>query len=491
MITGLNWNGMESVDYVPGGLGDRKWQEILDLVASLGYNTIRMPFTNEALEPGRRINNVDFTLNPDLRGRTPLEALDLLIAGARERGLKVILDRHRTTPNSQTPLWYDDQVPEHRWIVDWRMLAARYAGNDTVIGVDLSNEPRGPATWGTGDPATDWRSAAERAGDAVLEVNPYLLIFVEGVENHGDDHYWWGGNLVGVRTDPVRLRVPGRVVYSPHDYGPNISNQSWFQDPLFPGNLPEVWDHHWGYVHREGIAPVVLGELGGRSVGDDREGQWQKVLLAYLRRYEIGAIIWSLNPNWDTGGVLGPDWETVEVAKQEAYRQILAPPLDVGTAGVFGLATSRLKVLFRQEQPAEDGEVAFSFQLLNDGPLPVELSHLELRYWIRAGRDAASTVVAVEAAEPLAGRVLADLVPAAQGGQDHYLRMRFSPEVGPVERYRTTDRIAVRISTSGWPSRDVGDDYSFAPLGEPDERLHEWDRVTLYLNGRRVWGREP
>ena len=40
-----------------------------------------------------------------------------------------------------------------------------------VIGADLHNEPHSPACWGCGDPNTDWRLAAERAGNAILSVN--------------------------------------------------------------------------------------------------------------------------------------------------------------------------------------------------------------------------------------------------------------------------------------------------------------------------------
>jgi endoglucanase len=83
-----------------------------------------------------------------------------------------------------------------------------------VIGVDLHNEPHGQATWGSEDPATDWRLAAERAGNAILEVNPNLLIIVQGDEQVQGDWYWWGGNLLGAREQPVRLNSPDRLVYS-------------------------------------------------------------------------------------------------------------------------------------------------------------------------------------------------------------------------------------------------------------------------------------
>jgi len=60
-----------------------------------------------------------------------------------------------------------------------------------------------------GDPSRDWRLAAERAGNAILAINPDLLIIVEGVECYGpgskNDPWkgagctWWRGNLLGVR----------------------------------------------------------------------------------------------------------------------------------------------------------------------------------------------------------------------------------------------------------------------------------------------------
>jgi endoglucanase len=81
--------------------------------------------------------------------------------------------------------------------------------------------------------------------------------------------------------------------------------------------MPEIWDRHWGYVQREGLAPLLLGEFGGRSVGEDTEGIWQRALVSYLRENEISYTYWTLNPNsGDTGGILLDDWESVDAGKQ-------------------------------------------------------------------------------------------------------------------------------------------------------------------------------
>lgn len=490
-IAGVNWSGMESGTYAPHGLSHRNWREILDQVAALGYNTIRLPFSNEALEPGRQVSGIDFGLNPELQGLSGLETLDLLVAGARERGLKVILDRHKLTANSYTTLWYNEDVPEDRWIADWQMLAARYYGDDTVIAADLHNEPHGNATWGTDDPATDWRLAAQRAGNAVLEVNPYLLVFVEGVGNHNGEHFWWGGELQGVRSAPVRLAVPNRLVYSPHDYGPAVSSQKWFWDPRFPANLPAIWDQHWGYIHHEGIAPVVVGEFGGRSLGDDRDGQWQKALLAYVQAHDMGTLVWSLNPNWDTGGVLADDWRSVERAKHEEYRKLLAAPLDTGALGTFGLAPQRFRVLFDQRQGGDEtSTVDLAFRIVNDGPDSPNLSRFELRLRPSPeGNSTAWTQVTVYSQEPAGEHVLVDTPSGDAGGHDRYVRVRFDRDAGVVGRYARTGEVLIRIRQAGSWEHDRSEDGD-----RPDALpLHldpgRWACVALYLDGRLVWGR--
>ena len=491
-IFGVNWSGMENSGYAPGGLNNRNYQEILDQIAALGYNTVRIPFSSEAIDANQPIANVNFDLNPDLQGLTGLQMLDRLVTAARERGLKVILDRHQPTSSGRIDLWYDDQVSEDRWVMDWRMLAARYRGNDTVIGVDLSNEPHGPATWGTGDPATDWHRAAERAGNAVLAENPYLLVFVEGIETYNGDRFWWGGNLEGVRDAPVQLAFPNRVVYSPHDYGPAISGQTWFWDPRFPANLPGVWDQHWGYIQENGIAPVVVGEFGGWSFGTDPDGLWQRTFLAYLIAHKFGALVWSLNPSWDTGGILEGNWLTADPVKEAEYRALVAPPIAVGPSGVFGKARTRPRVFFRQDTSGSPGGVAFSFRIFDDGPEAIDLSRLEVRYWLKAGSvGPGTTTPQIESGDLPGATVQADVVPTTQGGQDHYLRIRFAPGSGSVARYRATGRITVRFAKASSPGDPPSADYSYLATPIPPDTFTEWNRVTLYLDGRLVWGQEP
>jgi endoglucanase len=215
------------------------------------------------------------------------------------------------------------------------MLAGRYRSEPAVIGADLHNEPHGQATWGDGNPRTDWRLAAQRAGNAILEVNPDWLIIVEGVERYGNDSYWWGGNLQGARDHPIALSRQDRLVYSAHDYGPSVYSQPWFQASDFPQNLPSVWHRHWAWLQRDGIAPVFVGEFGGRSVGQDPEGRWQRRLIDFLKSSGLSYTYWAWNPDsGDTGGILNDDWTSVNRAKLELLASDQWPKLKTRTANL-------------------------------------------------------------------------------------------------------------------------------------------------------------
>jgi endoglucanase len=342
-MTGINWFGAETANYTFHGLWTRNYQDMINQIAGLGYNTLRVPFSDQFFDPGSTPNSIDQTKNPDLIGLSGLQILDKVINYAGSKGMRVILDRHRPDSGAQSPLWYTAQYSEARWISDWTMLAQHYRGNTTVIGADLHNEPHsiqggGGACWGCGDPKFDWRLAAEKAGNAVLAANPDWLIIVEGIDcvsGTGDPQCgWWGGNLSGAAQFPVRLSVPNKLVYSAHEYAISVFHQTWFDDPNFPANMPALWNHFWGYLEQQNIAPVLLGEFG-TTLQDPKDRVWLQSLMQYLGTGPTGIdfTFWSLNPNsGDTGGILNDDWTTVNTAKQSILQPFLIPPV-AGSGG--------------------------------------------------------------------------------------------------------------------------------------------------------------
>jgi len=330
VLTGVNWFGFETQNHVVHGLWARGYDDMLTQISSLGFNVIRMPFSIEAIE-SQQITSIDFSAgnNADLNGATPLEAMELIIDAAAEQGLLVLLDLHSLKDDNHFHgLWYDDTYSESDFSRAWETITKRFGEKPNVIGADLKNEPHGEASWGDGS-QTDWRAEAEKIGNEIHRYAPDWLIVVEGIEGWTDgqqlERHWWGGNLEGVRINPVQLDLPNKLVYSPHEYGPGVWAQPWFDQGDFTDTLYDRWSKGFGYILDEEIAPVLVGEFGGRETTvDTKEGRWQRQFMDYLSQRSISFTYWSWNPNsGDTGGVLDDDWRTVITEKLDLLQQLM------------------------------------------------------------------------------------------------------------------------------------------------------------------------
>lgn len=354
-IAGMNWYGFENQHQVVQGLWAKDWHVIMNGIKNLGYNTIRLPFSNQMVEQGEQFipDNIRFAangvpINTDLKGLTSLQVMDKVIDYAGQIGLRIILDNHRSSAGdggTESYLWYTDTFPESVWKDDWTRLVTRYAGNPTVVGVDLRNEPHNPAgspqgntyvgaCWGCGDYYKDWQMAAERGGNAVLSANPDLVIFVEGNDCYGGECTWWGGNLKGVRQHPVNLNIPNRLVYSAHEYGPALFQQPWFNGGTTFASIGARLAGFWGYISEENIAPVWVGEFGTPNTDADivssvagSEGQWFQTMVGYLKTHPaIGWTYWAINGE-DPYGLLPATYDPTpaNLLKQQSLASIQSP----------------------------------------------------------------------------------------------------------------------------------------------------------------------
>ena len=247
-LRGVNWFGFETGDHVPHGLWARDWRAMIAQMKNLGFNAVRLPFCPATLQ-GVSVGSVNYSLNPDLAGMNSLQILDQVMAELDAQGMYILADHHRPDCNAISELWYTGSYSEQQWIADLEFVARRYAHLPHFFAIDLKNEPHGTATWGTGNAATDWNAAADRAGAAVLAANPNLLVFVAGIQENptcsdGANH-WWGGNLEPLACTPLTLPAD-KIVLSPHVYGPDVSNQPYFGAAGFPANMPAIWEQHFG-----------------------------------------------------------------------------------------------------------------------------------------------------------------------------------------------------------------------------------------------------
>lgn len=349
-LTGINWFGFETNPKGLGGLHELNWKDGFDLITSRGFNFLRLPVCLELVLGWQNGNDplVEFVsgqINPDIDGISSLTLLDRVVDHCKTVGIKIMLDMHALRTNERTALWYGGGYSLNDLQSGWQWLANRYRNDDTILAVDLFNEPHGQswvdvtgtAKWDNSSDPNNFRWAVEQIAQSVLSVNSNLLIMVEGIECYpvegaqygSTDKYdyfcnWWGGNLRGVADYPVNIgSSQNKVVYSPHDYGPDIYVQPWFEGSFTLNSLyTECWQPNWFYIVESNIAPILIGEWGGRTGGDN--GRWMEYLAQFINQQDLNHTFWCLNPDsGDTGGIVLSDWNTVDETKYNIVRQSL------------------------------------------------------------------------------------------------------------------------------------------------------------------------
>ena len=324
--------------------------------------------------------NKDFVEADGKTLKNSLDIFDAMMKKMKRYGLKVLIDVHSPTAHNSGHnynIWYYNpeaeacdtmaitegghEVTYQEWIDSITWLAERYANDDTILAYDLKNEPHGKrgysgttcpggiARWDDSKVENNWAYAATECGNSILNVNPNALILIEGVEQYPKTEKgatydtadiwqasaevspwygaWWGGNLRGVKDYPIDFgdaKKNAQIVYSPHDYGPSVYEQTWFnKDFTTQTLLDDYWYDTWAYINDKDIAPLLIGEWGGHMDGGKNE-KWMTLLRDYMIDNHINHTFWCLNPNsGDTGGLLGYDFSTWDEDKYGLFEPSL------------------------------------------------------------------------------------------------------------------------------------------------------------------------
>lgn len=353
-ITGVNWFGYNTGTNTFDGLWNSELKPSVEAIADHGFNLIRVPMSAELINqwadgeyPQANYNNA---YNEELNAMNSLEIFDYFLKLAEENGLKVMPDIHSAETNASghtVNLWYTDKVTVNDYYSALEWMAERYKDNDTIIAYDLKNEPHGKpnegssaAIWNDSKSANNWKYVAETAAKKVLAKNPNVLIMVEGTEiypknikkngdyssQNSDDYYfnWWGGNLRGVKDHPIDLgKYQDKLVYSPHDYGPTVYEQPWFQgNYTYQSLMKDCWKDNWFYIQEQNIAPLLIGEWGGFMTEPNLT--WMTYMRKLIKDNHVNHTFWCFNANsGDTGGLVLDDFVTWDEEKYKFVKEVL------------------------------------------------------------------------------------------------------------------------------------------------------------------------
>ena len=196
--------------------------------------------------------------------------LDRVIRWCTKHGLYVIIDLHAVqgwqnpdwhcdNPSRQTLFWTQKQFQD-RFVALWEEFARRYAGNPTVAGYNVMNEPVTNTPFGrfSNSYAPNWdiiNRVYRRVVTAIRAIDPATIIFLEG------DYF---SSLFSGLEPPFAENL----VYSSHNY-----SASGFGPGSYPGTYQGVyWDRAKQeeiFLNHEGTrytqanhVPLWVGEFG-------------------------------------------------------------------------------------------------------------------------------------------------------------------------------------------------------------------------------------
>lgn len=352
-LTGVNWFGYNTGTNTFDGLWACDLNTSIAAIADRGFNLLRIPISTELIKNWSNDSypnaNFNQATNSYLVGMNSLEIFDYVVGQCRANGIKIMIDIHCAKTDAMGHnynVWYNGDISEQDYLDALAWMAERYKNDDTIIAYDLKNEPHGKeyesprAKWDNSKDSDNWKYIAEKAAKAVLNKNPNVLVMVEGIEiypkdiktngdfsskNSGDYYYnWWGGNLRGVKDNPVDLgKYQNKLVYSPHDYGPTVYEQPWFKGGYsFDSLYKDCWHDNWFYIQEENIAPLLIGEWGGFM----REPNltWMTYLRKLIKDNRINHTFWCFNSNsGDTGGLVLDDFTTWDEDKYSFVKEVL------------------------------------------------------------------------------------------------------------------------------------------------------------------------
>ena len=355
-LQGVNWDGGHQEDFVPYGLDYHTPAEIAGKLRKMGFNSVRLTYSDRMVRDDPVPPDGRLAANPSLQGKGALATFDAVVNALAAEGILIILNNHTSDAtwccslDDDNYLWHNSRFSEADWMADWVKLIRRYRDVPALVGADLRNEPRQPAQWGTGGGIeTDWPSAAERCGTALLAENPDLVILVEGVV--------FANDLSGAAARPVNLPA-AHLAYSAHDYGWALPASADTYD-----DFAMVADSMWGYLlSAQPPSPVWLGEFGcfHREIGN----KWWPWISRYIAERELDWSLWTIFAygGW-TWGLLDPiTLEPADRAFWESVKALMTPEPIVPIPEVEPIP----------DQPVEDSGPASDAEVIEtvEGPGP-------------------------------------------------------------------------------------------------------------------------
>jgi hypothetical protein len=161
------------------------------------------------------------------------------------------------------------------------------------------------------------------------------------------------------------------------------------------------------------------------------------------------------------------------------------------TPTVASVANLRAQYFSYQTNPTNN-TIYINVRIYNDDTKSVALSSVSAKYWYTfEGTNQTETAVVDWAGKQPSGQAITSNTLAAvntisQSGQTRVEITTFNPNAGSIAPGEYAE-FHVRVYKNDWSNYNMSNDYSFGT----QTAFQNWQQVTLYYNGSKVWGLEP
>ena len=284
---GVSLSGMEwGTGNIPGTAGSNYFlptAQEFTYYKGKGLKLFRIPFLWERMQ-----ESLGGSLNS-----TYLSQLDGVVSAATSAGVSVFLDCHNYARYNGNVITSSGGPTQAQFDSLWTKLAAHYAGNTTVWGYDIMNEPHDLG-------GVNWQTVAQATVNAIRKVDQGHTIIIEG-DNWSHGSTWTSNNNNYYQmTDPNN-----NLVFEAHQYFDSDGSGNYTNNTV-AGN---------GDNEQTGVTLItpfvnwcttnkVKGMVGEYGIPNDADQtNWNTLLtnfLTYLQTNCIMGTYWAGGPAWGT-----------------------------------------------------------------------------------------------------------------------------------------------------------------------------------------------
>jgi hypothetical protein len=305
---------------------------------------------------------------------------------------------------------------------------------------------------------------------------------------------WLGMDFFYLRVDLAALRVQTRQTLGdrPFEFGPEQPGPEDLPFTEVAGASVARANNATGMSEIEIAIPKALAV--GFGVEAIHRGEQPKTSIPLGLNLKVGLSV-RLNAiggavdkfTGPTAGFWGSFFEPLAFVDLSYGEKVVIP--DPEPEPLPKLVKVRSKT-FRPD--AVTNSVEGQFQLENIDAAPLDLARLELRYWYRAEQTRGQIIQVDWAGRmPSGNDITWKVQPRIVAKQNkvgglHYVSYKFASNAGKLGKGEFAE-LHGRLNTWCWQDYDQLNDPSFNPSYD----WVDWDKVTVYRDGKLIYGKEP